>query len=248
MKKRSLLLLLAACMILTLALTGCSKKDKAESGASDAQESAAMETGEAVMEGESAAAPETDENGETIAAAAETEAVPEEPVELMTGKHHATITVANYGKIMIELDADTAPITVTNFITLAKDGFYDGLTFHRIIDGFMIQGGDPDGTGTGGSGKTIKGEFASNGIENSISHTKGTISMARGNDYNSASSQFFIMDEDALYLDGEYAGFGHVTDGQDVVDKIAADAQPVDSNGTIAADAQPVIQKIEVVD
>ncbi len=247
MKKRSILFLLAACMIFALALTGCSKKDKAEDGTAEAQESAAMETGEAGAAGETAGAPETDANGETIAAA-ETEAVPEEPVELMTGKHHATITVANYGKIMVELDADTAPITVTNFITLAKDGFYDGLTFHRIIDGFMIQGGDPDGTGTGGSGKTIKGEFASNGIENSISHTKGTISMARGNDYNSASSQFFIMDEDALYLDGEYAGFGHVTDGQDVVDKIAADAQPVDSNGTIAADAQPVIQKIEVVD
>ena len=247
MKKRSILFLLAACMILTLAMTGCSKKDKAEESAAGTQESAAMETGEAGAAGETAGAPETDANGETIAAA-ETEAVPEEPVELMTGKHHATITVANYGKIMVELDADTAPITVTNFITLAKDGFYDGLTFHRIIDGFMIQGGDPDGTGTGGSGKTIKGEFASNGIENSISHTKGTISMARGNDYNSASSQFFIMVEDALYLDGEYAGFGHVTDGQDVVDKIAADAQPVDSNGTIAADAQPVIQKIEVVD
>ena len=247
MKKRSFVLMLACCMVFTLALTGCSKKNKSESSAADAQESAAVETGE---NGETAAAvPETDENGGTVAAAAvETEAVPEEPVELMTGKHHATITVANYGKIMVELDADTAPITVTNFITLAKDGFYDGLTFHRIIDGFMIQGGDPDGSGTGGSGKNIKGEFSANGIENAISHTKGMISMARGNDFNSASSQFFIMVDDALYLDGQYAGFGHVTDGQDVVDQIAKDAQPVDSNGLIAADAQPVIQKIEVMD
>ena len=244
MKKKSLIFMLVTCLVFAFALTGCSKKDKTESGAADAQESAAAETNE---NGETvAAAAETGENGETVAAAAET--VPEEPVELMTGKHHATITVANYGKIMVELDADTAPITVTNFITLAKDGFYDGLTFHRIIDGFMIQGGDPDGSGTGGSGKNIKGEFSANGIENAISHTKGTISMARGNDFNSASSQFFIMVDDALYLDGQYAGFGHVTDGQDVVDKIAADAQPVDSNGLIAADAQPVIQKIEVVD
>jgi len=245
MKKRSFVLMLACCMVFTLALTGCSKKNKSEGGAADTQESAAVETNE---NGEAAAAvPETDANGETVAAA-EAAAVPEEPVELLKGKHHATITVANYGKIMVELDADTAPVTVTNFITLAKDGFYDGLTFHRIIDGFMIQGGDPDGTGTGGSGKNIKGEFSANGIENAISHTKGTISMARGNDFNSASSQFFIMVDDALYLDGQYAGFGHVTDGQDVVDQIAKDAQPVDSNGLIAADAQPVIQRIEVVD
>ena len=134
------------------------------------------------------------------------------------GIHHAEIEIKDYGTVKVELDGDTAPVTVQNFMDLAEKGFYDGLTFHRIIDGFMIQGGDPDGSGTGGSGKNIKGEFSANGIENAISHTKGTISMARGNDFNSASSQFFIMVDDALYLDGQYAGFGHVTDGQDVVD------------------------------
>ena len=244
MKRKSLIFLMISCMIFVFALTGCSKKNKEEGGSADAQESAVMETDE---NGEPVAAmPETDENGETLAADDAASAVPEEPAELLKGKYHATITVAGYGKIMLELDADIAPITVTNFVTLAQDGFYDGLTFHRIIDKFMIQGGDPDGSGFGGSGRNIKGEFASNGVENPISHVKGTISMARGNDYNSASSQFFIMVDDATYLDGEYAAFGHVTDGQDVVDQIAADAQPVDQNGSIAADAQPVIQKIEI--
>lgn len=123
--------------------------------------------------------------------------------DLLSGKHHAEITVKDYGTIKVELDADTAPVTVTNFVDLANDGFYDGLTFHRIISGFMIQGGDPQGNGTGGSGKTIKGEFSSNGVENPISHERGVISMARSRDYDSASSQFFIMHEDTDSLDGE---------------------------------------------
>ena len=114
---------------------------------------------------------------------------------LLKGKHHAVIDVKDYGTIELELDADTAPITVTNFVELAKDGFYDGLTFHRNIEDFMIQGGDPNGNGTGGSKHTIKGEFSANGVENNIKHERGVISMARSQDYNSASSQFFIMYE-----------------------------------------------------
>lgn len=129
--------------------------------------------------------------------------------ELLTGLHHVTIDVQDYGTISLELDADTAPISVTNFINLANEGFYDGLTFHRIISGFMIQGGDPNGNGTGGSEKTIKGEFSANGVENDISHVRGVISMARANDPDSGSSQFFIVHEDSTFLDGQYAAFGH---------------------------------------
>ena len=131
------------------------------------------------------------------------------------------IEMQDGGVIELELDRESAPITVENFVSLAKAGFYDGLTFHRIIAGFMIQGGDPVGNGTGGSGKNIKGEFAVNGVANKISHVRGVISMARARDYNSASSQFFIMHADGKYLDGQYAAFGHVTSGMDVVDRIA---------------------------
>ena len=136
--------------------------------------------------------------------------------DLLSGTHHVEIQVKDYGTIAVELDADTAPITVTNFVNLAKEGFYDNLTFHRIMDGFMIQGGDPNGDGTGGADKTIKGEFSSNGVENEISHTRGTISMARAQDPDSASSQFFIVQEDSDYLDGDYAAFGHVTSGMEI--------------------------------
>ncbi len=131
------------------------------------------------------------------------------------------ITMQDGGVIDLELDAQAAPITVENFLKLAKDGFYDGLTFHRIIPGFMIQGGCPDGTGMGGPGWHIKGEFARNGVPNPIKHTRGVISMARAMDPNSAGSQFFIMHEDAPHLDGGYAAFGHVVAGMDVVDRIA---------------------------
>ena len=166
---------------------------------------------------------------------------------LLTGKHDVIITVKDYGVIELELDADIAPITVTNFIGLIKDKFYDGLTFHRIMKGFMIQGGDPEGNGTGGSKNTIKGEFSSNGVENNISHKRGVISMARnGSDNNSASSQFFIVHEDSTFLDGKYAAFGKVTSGMDVVDKIAESAKPTDDNGTIPKEEQPVIEKIRV--
>ena len=164
------------------------------------------------------------------------------------GTHHAVITVKDYGDIKLVLDGDTAPITVKNFVELAKSGFYDGLTFHRIIKGFMIQGGDPKGDGTGGSDKTIRGEFSKNGVENNISHKRGVISMARSQDNNSASSQFFIMHEDGDYLDGSYAAFGHVTEGMDVVDKIAENTPVTDSNGTVLKENQPIIEKIVIPD
>lgn len=168
--------------------------------------------------------------------------------ELLSGTHHAEIQVKDYGTITVELDADTAPITVTNFVNLAKDGFYDNLTFHRIMDGFMIQGGDPNGDGTGGADQTIKGEFSSNGVENEISHTRGTISMARAQDPDSASSQFFIVQEDSDYLDGNYAVFGHVTSGMEIVDQICKDVPVEDDNGTVKAENQPVIEKITITD
>lgn len=165
-----------------------------------------------------------------------------------SGKHHVAITVRDYGTITVELDADAAPITVQNFLDLADSGFYDGLTFHRIMEGFMIQGGDPEGTGMGGSDKTIKGEFSANGVENPLSHTRGAISMARSSAMDSASSQFFIVQKDSTFLDKQYACFGYVTNGMDVVDAIAADAQPTDGNGTIPADQQPVIESVKVLD
>mgnify|MGYP003014875205 CR=1 FL=1 len=164
------------------------------------------------------------------------------------GTHHAEIDIQDYGTITVELDGDAAPITVQNFMDLANDGFYDGLTFHRIIAGFMMQGGDPNGNGTGGSGENIKGEFSANGVDNTLSHTRGAISMARSMNYDSASSQFFIVQADSTFLDGDYAGFGHVTEGMDIVDKICEDAKPTDDNGTIPSDQQPVIEKITITD
>lgn len=172
----------------------------------------------------------------------------EEKSMYSSGKHHAQIVIKNYGTISLELDADMAPITVENFANLVNDGFYDGLTFHRIISGFMIQGGDPEGNGLGGSNKEIKGEFSANGVKNTISHTRGVISMARAQRYNSASSQFFIMHEDAPYLDGSYAAFGHVTEGIEIVDKICEDTKVEDSNGTVLKENQPVIEKIVMID
>lgn len=168
--------------------------------------------------------------------------------EYASGTHHATIEVEGYGAIKLELDADVAPITVANFAKLAGEGFYDGLTFHRIIEGFMVQGGDPNGNGTGGSDEKIVGEFSDNGHPNSISHVRGTISMARSQAYNSASSQFFIMQADTPSLDGQYAAFGHVTEGMDVVDAMCEAARPTDNNGTIAAADQPRIASVKMDD
>lgn len=165
-----------------------------------------------------------------------------------TTLHHAEIVVKDYGTIKVELDPSQAPITVENFISLAKSGFYDGLTFHRIMSGFMIQGGDPKGNGSGGSDKKIKGEFRQNGVNNTISHKRGTISMARSNAPDSGSSQFFIVHQDSTFLDGRYAGFGHVTEGMEVVDKICQDAKPTDNNGKIPTSQQPKIEKITIID
>ena len=178
-------------------------------------------------------------NGEDASSAEQNIIDPSEPI-------YADITVANYGTITVELNRDEAPITVDNFVQLAGNGFYDGLTFHRIMEGFMMQGGDPLGNGTGGSGINVTGEFSANGVDNQISHTRGTISMARSSDPDSASSQFFIVHEDSTFLDGQYAGFGYVTEGMEYVDAICADAQPTDNNGTIPADQQPVIESIVI--
>lgn len=164
------------------------------------------------------------------------------------GTHHAEIDIKDYGVIKVELNGDVAPITVANFINLANSHFYDGLTFHRIIDGFMMQGGDPLGNGTGGSENTIKGEFSQNGVENNLSHTRGAISMARSSDMDSASSQFFIVQSDSTYLDGQYACFGYVTDGMDIVDEICKNAVTTDSNGSVSAENQPVINSITITD
>ena len=170
-------------------------------------------------------------------------------VPYATGVHHARIDVEGYGSIEVTLNANVAPITVSNFCHLAEDGFYDGLTFHRVVPGFMIQGGDPAGDGTGGSGATIKGEFSDNGVENSIPHVRGTISMARASDPDSASSQFFIMQETTPSLDGQYAAFGTVTSGMEVVDAICEKVVAADEqSGLVAPEDQPVITTVEVLD
>ena len=166
-----------------------------------------------------------------------------------TGTHHARITVAGYGTIEVELYADEAPATVANFCELAESGFYDGLTFHRVVPGFVIQGGDPAGDGTGGSDHTVRGEFEANGVDNGIAHGRGTISMARSSDYDSASSQFFIVQEAAPSLNGQYAAFGRVTSGMEVVDAICERTPVADeSTGYVAPEDQPVIESVEVLD
>ncbi len=167
----------------------------------------------------------------------------------LKGKHYVEISVKEYGKMKLELDADVAPITVANFLKLVDEKFYDGLTFHRILSGFMIQGGDPNADGTGGSKETIVGEFSANGHENNISHKRGVISMARANySMDSASSQFFIVHRDSTFLDGNYAAFGHVISGMSVVDAIAL-VQPIpDSDGLVAKEKQPIIEYIKVVE
>ncbi len=216
--KRLFALLAAACVAFSLA--GCGQSQSQSQAESQAQTSS------------SEASNSSDSSSE----------------ELLSGTYEAEIVENESGTITVELDADTAPITVTNFVQLARDGFYDGLTFHRIIDGFMIQGGDPNGNGTGGSDTKIKGEFSSNGVENDISHVRGVISMARSTDKNSASSQFFIVQQDSTYLDGDYAAFGHVTEGMDVVDAICEAVPVEDSNGTVAAENQPVIESVTILE
>ena len=242
-------------------LTGCGTASETESAAESVQETNAEQGTETAQETnaepDTETAQETEVSQEPESTAASDSGEDESTAadddssasgELLSGKHHVEIEVQDYGTIEVELDADAVPITTTNFINLAQSGFYDGLTFHRIISGFMIQGGDPLGNGTGGSEETIKGEFSSNGVENDLSHTRGAISMARSSDPDSASSQFFIVHEDSTYLDGDYAVFGYVTDGMDVVDQICEDTEVEDGNGTVAAENQPVITAIRVID
>ena len=182
----------------------------------------------------------------TAEAAAQVEAML--PPPSLTGKHYVQIDIADYGVIIAELDADAAPVTVTNFVNLVNRGFYDGLTFHRIISGFMIQGGDPKGNGTGGAEETIVGEFSQNGFDNPIRHERGVLSMARSSAPDSASSQFFIMHAEAPWLDGAYAAFGRVLSGIEVVDAICAGTPVQDQNGTVLAADQPVIQSIRIIE
>lgn len=170
--------------------------------------------------------------------------VPENPNKNLDNKVQVMITVKDYGDIILELDRDEAPITVDNFLELANSGFYDGSTFHRVIKDFMIQGGAPEGDISGGSSKTIKGEFEANGVKNNISHTRGTISMARGDEYDGASSQFFICNADSDFLDGYYAAFGHVVTGMDIVDKITEDVGSEDEMELVPEGKRPVIESI----
>ena len=167
--------------------------------------------------------------------------------EKMENKIQATITMENGGVMIVELYPDVAPQSVRNFVHLAREGFYDGLKFHRIIKGFMIQGGCPLGNGTGNPGYSIKGEFSSNGFDNDLLHSRGVLSMARSNAPDSAGSQFFIMHADSPHLDGSYAAFGYVIEGMDVIDLIAQ--TPVtDNNGSVAPANMPIIQSITIDD
>ena len=237
--KHKTLAVLCAVVLTAGMMTGCGQKTEDTKTESGSEKTVSDEMAEK--------AGFSDGTGEEASDAKDTKEAVLDTSKELTGIHHAQINVKDYGEIQVELDADTAPVTVTNFVKLAQEGFYDGLTFHRIIDGFMIQGGDPKGNGTGGSDETIKGEFSENGVENPLSHTRGAISMARSQDYDSASSQFFIVQEDSTYLDGQYAAFGYVTEGMDVVDKICEDVSVEDQNGTVLPENQPVIESIKVV-
>jgi peptidyl-prolyl cis-trans isomerase B (cyclophilin B) len=158
--------------------------------------------------------------------------------------YYADIDIQDYGCITVKLDQKAAPVTVENFVNLAQDGFYNGLTFHRIIEGFMMQGGAPKEGAA--EPESIVGEFTSNGYENPLKHTRGAISMARTMVPDSASSQFFIVHEDSPHLDGNYACFGYVTEGIDVVDAVCETATPIDGNGSISPDQQPVIKTVTI--
>lgn len=223
MKKNILLLFLV--IISVLSVVACSKK-------------AVKET---VVETTTSAEVETTET--QVETKPETKKSPEVKVS-----NKVEISIRDYGVIKLELDPTQAPKTVENFQKLVSRKFYDGLTFHRIIKDFMIQGGDPLGNGTGGSDEIIQGEFANNGFDNQISHKRGVISMARSMDPNSASSQFFIVHKDSEFLDGNYAAFGHVTSGIEVVDKICDSVPVVDDNGTVSKENQPVIDYIRMID
>ena len=235
--KKGLKLVLA--LVMAMALAGCGETEQGSSGAQGSSEASGVQ-GSADASGVQGSADASGVQGSA-------EASGEQSID-PAGLHHVEITIKDYGTISVELDGDAAPITVENFLKLAGDGFYDGLTFLRIISCFMIQGGDPLGNGRGGSDQNIKGEFALNGVENNLSHTRGAISMARSNMMDSASSQFFIVHEDSIGLDGQYACFGYVTEGIEVVDAICEATPVTDSNGTVTAENQPVIESIVVID
>lgn len=165
-----------------------------------------------------------------------------------TGKHDVEIVIKDYGTVTMEIDADSAPVTASNFLNLAKKGFYNNLTVYRAIDGFAIYCGDPNKNGTGTSGETITGEFTSNGYNNPLTFERAAVGMARGVNKNSASCQFFILQNDAHYLDGEFAIFGKVTEGMEIVDRISSTAQVTGADGHITEANQPVISSIKVVD
>ncbi len=242
MKKKLLSILMVAVIAVSLAACGDSKET--ESSADSAEEIAQLD--ESDLTSSILHTTDTDDAGESVPEEENQEK--DDSATDVAGKHHVEIIVKDYGTISVELDGDVAPITVENFLKLAGDGFYDGLTFHRIISGFMIQGGDPLGNGTGGSDEKIKGEFSQNGVENNLSHTRGAISMARSQMMDSASSQFFIVHEDSTYLDGQYACFGYVTEGIEVVDAICEDTPVTDNNGTVEKANQPVIESVKVID
>ncbi len=174
--------------------------------------------------------------------------LPYEKEEKLYGTHTAVMTIKDFGEVKIELYGDIAPVTVANFVKLINKGFYDGLTFHRAIEDYMLQGGDPNGDGTGNSATRIFGEFKSNRFENKLSHTRGVISMARARDYNSASCQFFIMLADETRLDGDYAAFGKVVEGMDIIDNVVKSIKTVGTNGEIATKDQPIIEKITMLE
>lgn len=224
--KTKLLCLITILTLLTATLTGCGTPDLSSDSAGTTSATSGTNASEA---------------SGTDTSEAETQ-IPE-----ISGKYYAEIEIKDYGTIKVTLDADTAPITVANFVKLANEGFYNGLTFHRIISGFMIQGGAPSVNSTGSSIEPIKGEFSANGVENSIAHVRGVISMARSSNYNSATSQFFIMHEDSPHLDGQYAAFGFVTEGIEIVDAICNDTKVEDFNGTVLPENQPVIVSVKIV-
>ena len=238
--KKSLLLVVCVLMC-TVLFAGCAENGKKASSTSKDATADQQATDTQNTEG-------TTDNADNDKEGAEGEETGAQPEKVEVKDHYLIqIDIADYGTIKVDLDRTAAPITVDNFVNLVNQGFYDGTTFHRIINGFMMQGGDPTGTGYGGLEQTIKGEFKNNGIDNPLKHTRGAISMARSKDPDSASCQFFIMHQDAPHLDGDYACFGYVTEGMEVVDEICENTKVEDRNGSVAPANQPKITKITLI-
>jgi peptidyl-prolyl cis-trans isomerase B (cyclophilin B) len=234
--KKKLIFLILTLPVLILVLVGCGP-----------DESAAVAEEESAVEAPDLEEAEPEVN-EALPLIIELEGIDINNFPVSEERPSVEIYIEDHGIIVVELFPEYAPITVENFLNLVDDGFYDGLTFHRIISGFMMQGGCPYGEGFGGSEENIVGEFLANGINNPILHTRGILSMARGTvDFNSASSQFFIMHQDAPFLNDDYAAFGRVIQGMDVVDSIVLSVIPLDNDGTIDPDEQPVIREVRVV-